>query len=654
MKKLIFCLAAAFLLILSTAAFAESCDFEGDGGLEPVTNSLESGGEAVFDEGFEGRGLKLDGSYGLKLGHVEGDFSASAMVKVTSGGDNRTLFFKNMGSLENENWTGVIFNGGVPTFWVREGWSKRPTSAKNVMNTWVWLAYTEFGGTGRLYVDGELVSEGAALSDPGEIYLGVTYWSADALSGGVDNVELLDRALTQEEITEIYKTKVVPVRFERYEFPSKLIVSDLDLSVVPGGGDVEWTSDNESVLSKGGVLNRPAVDTEVTLTAAYRNVPITAPYRDITREFTFTALGGSPGTNGDTVLSYLPTEAEGNVLTDLSGNGNHGVIHGDLTGGNFDGGDWVDLPKGIFSGLDGFTLVLRLTPWNSTLNQAAFCIGNSVDEYFLLNTSAPRTNLLRAAITNSGENGEKELVSAPGISGMRYASVVITAEDTLYKMYVDGILSAEGDLGMSVADLGGAVKSYLGKSVLDAPNFRGTVNEFTVYPYVMDGDEIFEKYSTGDGGISPGYITALDVSGDRLDVSLSRDCMLAVSLYGENGGPISAEVRKVSGDSLEAGFDMGDASGAAVIAFDPASGEFKQQSFIAFDGDISAAAFDGGRVTVTNYGDAPAGAAVTLFTYEGERVTAIDLYEITLPGLSAKQIPLILAPGGRLIIIEKR
>ncbi len=653
MKKLIFCLATAFLLILSTAAFAESYDFEDGGGLETVTNSLENGGEAAFDEGFEGQGLKLDGSYGLKLGRAEGDFTVSAMVKVTSGGDNRTLFFKNMGSLENENWTGVIFNGGVPTFWVREGWSKRPTSAKNVMNTWVWLTYTETDGTGRLYVDGEPVSEGAALSDPGDIYLGVTYWSADALSGGVDNVELLDRALTQEEITEIYKTKVVPVRFERYEFPSELIVSDLDLSVVPGGADVEWTSDNESVLSKGGVLNRPAVDTGVTLTAVYRNVPVTAPYRDITRKFTFTALGGSPGANGDTVLSYLPTEAERNVLTDLSGNGNHGVIHGDLTGGNFDGGDWVDLPKGIFSGLDSFTLVLRLTPWNSTVNQAAFCIGNSAEEYFLLNASAPRTNLLRAAITDNGAEGERDLAAAPGITGLRYASVVITAEDTRYKMYVDGILSADGDLGLKVSDLGGGVKSFLGKAAFDAPNFRGTINEFTVYSYVMDGDEIYEKFSTDADGISPGYITALVTGGGRLGVSLSRDCMLAVSLYGENGGLISSEVRKVSGDSLEVGFDMGGASGAEVIAFDPDSGEFKQQSSVALDGEISAAAFDGGQVTVTNYGDASAVAAVTLFTYEGEKVTAIDVYEITLPGLSVEQIPLVLAPGGRLTI-EKR
>ena len=645
MKKLVFCLTTVFLLALTTAALADSLDFENGGGLSVTTNSLGEGGEAAFGEGFEGRGLLLDGGYGLKLGRAEGDFTASAMVRVTSGGDNRTLFFKNIGSFENENWTGVIFNGGVPTFWVREGWSKRPTAAKNVMNKWVYVVYTETGGTGRLYVDGELVSEGAAVPEPGDIYLGVTYWRADALSGGVDNVELLDRALDRDEVKERFKSRVVPVRFKSYEFPSELLVSDLDLSLVPGAGDVRWSSDRESVLTSSGVLTRPAADTEVTLTGVYG---------DITRRFHFTALGGSPGTNKDVVLSYAPTEADGAVLTDLSGNGNHGVIHGDLTGGNFDGGDYVDLPKGIFESVESFTLVLRLTPWVNTTDQAVFCIGGSADEYFFLNTSTPRTNLLRAAITGGGADGERDLAAAPGIKSLRFASIVITAEGTRYKMYVDGLLEAEGDLGMAVSELGPAVKSYLGKSVFDCPYFRGTIDEFTVYSSAMSGEDIYARYfKEGEVTNTPCIKTAA-FEGDLLTLELSRDCMVAAVFYDGRGNPLMSEVSKVSGDSLSAELEPNGASSVELMAFDAATGELIQKYSAARDGAVSADASDGGPVYVTNGADGDAAAVVTIFSYEGEMVTAIDVCDVTLEGHSGGELPLTAGPYSRIFIKEKR
>ncbi len=654
MKKLIFVFISVSILAVATAAFAESYGFEsGLDGLKTVTNSLEAGGEAAYGEGFKGQGLALDGRSGLSLGAVGESFTASAMVKVTSGGDNRTLFFKNMGSFENENWTGVIFNGGVPTFWVREGWSKRPTTAKNVMNQWVYVVYTEDKGIGRLYVDGEAVSEGTVVSDPGELYLGVTYWSADALSGGVDEVEVLDRALTAEEIMANFMEKVVPVRFEAYSFPSALLVSDLDLSAVPGGADVEWTSNNEKALSSGGVLTRPAEDTKITLTGRYRG---------LVRSFEFTALGRGNGGGGDVILSYLPKEANTGVITDQSGSGNHGVIHGDLTDGNFDGGDYIDLPKGLFAGLDQFTLALRLTPWTNTAEQSVFCFGNSAEEYFSLNTSTPGTNLLRAAVTKSGASGEKDLVTAPGIKSMRFASIVITAEGHRYKMYVDGLLVAEDDLGVEVSDLGNAVKSYIGKSLWDGPNFRGTIDEFTLYSHAMDAEEVYDRFRQNENtaalegaAFNDGYINDCVLSDGSLCVYLNRDCMVAVTSYSQSGEPLYSAVRKVSMDNLKAEFVVPSDS-VEVMAFDPATGALKDRRFDAFVGNGPQVSLDGGgciKLQLLNNTEAYRTVVIEISSYDGTQLSGLDYCTVGIDPDSSARLTLNSRDGQKLDIWEK-
>lgn len=604
----------ALTLLFTASVHAASLNFEDDG-LVTVDNSLAVGGNAVFGTGFTGQGLELDGSYGLKLGTVGGSFTASAMVRVTSGGDNRTLFFKNMGSKENENWTGVIFNGGVPTFWVRDGWSKRPTDAENYMNKWVYIVYTEDDGMGRLYADGELISSGSANTDEGELYLGVTYWEADALSGAVDWVEVLDRAMTPQEVRNRMDEQVIPVLFEEYSFPSELLVSDIDLSAVPGGDGVIWMSDDERVLSSDGVLARPVADTEITLTGRYGN---------LTRRFTFTALGKGSGTDGDVILSYRPAEASDGILPDRSGNGNHGVVHGDLSGGNFDGGDYVDLPKGLFTDLDRFTVILRFSPWNATSDQLLLSIGNSEEEYFSISASTPGTNRLRAAITSDGE--EWDMYSSPGLRGGQYGALVIICDGAQYEMYLDGRLVAAENMGMSLAGLGDAVRSYLGKAPYDAANFRGTIDEFTVRTGVMSDEEIYAAYGAELAITDGSYFTGLE-PGDGVRLRLSRDCMLAISIYDVAGNLISATTKKVSGDDLTAVLDLDGATSAEIATFDPATGIVRDRFTISAFGDLTACA-DNGQVTVINNGNVNLDAVVMLTRIEDGSTASMDFLTI--------------------------
>lgn len=630
MKKRFF-LIFALTLLFSVSARAASLDFE-DGAPATVDSTLSAGGEAVFDSGFAGQGLKLDGSYGLKLGAVDGSFTASAMVRVTSGGDNRTLFFKNMGSKENENWTGVIFNGGVPTFWVRDGWSKRPTEAENCMNKWVYIVYTEDNGRGCLYADGRLVASGGVNAEEGELYLGVTYWEADALSGSVDWVEVLDRAMTPQEVRKKMDEWVIPVLFGEYAFPSELLVSDIDLSAVPGGDGIAWASSNEAVLSSQGVLTRPYGDTKVSLFGRYGN---------ITRRFTFTALGKGAGSDGGTVLSYHPADAVDGVLPDLSGNGNHGVVHGSLSGGNFDGADYVDLPKMLFDGLDRCTVVLRFSPWNATSDQLLLSIGNFKGEYFSVSASTPGTNRLRAAMNVGGE--EKDIYSTPGFRGGQYGTLVITCDGTYYKMYQDGRPVAAGDLGAGISAPGDAGRSYLGKAPYNAANFRGTVDEFTVLAGVMSDEEIYAAYGKNAEPSDGSWFAGFDTE-NGLRLRLRRNCMLAVSLYDTAGGFVSAKTQKVSGDDLTFVLNLEGAAAADIAAFDPATGIVGDRIAVSVSGELAAYARDG-VIAVANGASADRDAVVMLAGTEGDKITSMDFYCVSvgagdgqilrLPGIDA-------------------
>ena len=452
MKKLLFVLAALTLFIGSTAFAMDIQHFEDRlNGPAVVSNALDSGGSADYTEGYRGRGLALDGKYGLDLGNVGGTFSVSAMVNVTSNGETKTVFFKNMGTKDNQNWTGVLCANGKPTFWATSlNWQARPTTAENSLNKWIHLVYTENNGAAALYVNGEQVSSGTVNAAAGRLYLGATYWEADAITGAVDELQIFDTCLSAAEVRALadgFFNAGSETLFASYEFPSDKLVSDLDLSAVPGGKDVVWTSNNPAVLSPDGVVTRPVQNTPVTLTGTLGSV---------TREFRFTVLAKPDQVNDRVILSYI-FSGDGAVTQDVrpsdyvvdeSGNGNHGIVYGGMEGGVFDGvDDYIQLPKGILSGHDEFTIVLRLTPQITKTHQFTFCFGNGTNEYFFLNTSRPGLGNLRAAITTGGSGAEKDLVHTPGIHSGEQADIVITATGSFYKMYLNGELVSAADLG---------------------------------------------------------------------------------------------------------------------------------------------------------------------------------------------------------------
>ena len=200
MKKFILAFVTAFAALTVTAGaeglyrFENSLDSEEGAGLAApattVTNTLGNGGAAVYDGG----ALKLDGAYGLRLGSVGPCYEVSAKVTLTSSGGTSTLFFKNMGDSNSQKWLGVIFQNGVPNVWSHDGsafrWAALESKAENCVGKTVEIKYVENMGSAELYVDGVPAASGAVVPGGGDLYLGSTYWSADALSAAVDDLDL--------------------------------------------------------------------------------------------------------------------------------------------------------------------------------------------------------------------------------------------------------------------------------------------------------------------------------------------------------------------------------------------------------------------------------------------------------------------------------
>ncbi|MCH5187659.1 MAG: hypothetical protein J1F63_04595 [Oscillospiraceae bacterium] len=538
MKKLIFILSvlvSTIALTLSAQAYGSYKFNLGSVMLGPrpdtVDNTLKPGkGSILIDS--TGSALLFDGSYGVDLGRVEETFTVSARVKITSTGDTQTLFFKNMGDDKNQKWTGVIFAGGVPTIWRHDGktygWSRLGSSAGNCLDRWIDIEYAENNGYGQLYVDGRLVSSGSVLSGEGELYMGATYWSGDAISGEIESVTLEDST------------------FKFLEFGGEYLVSDLDLSAAEKG--IVWTSSDPSVLSPDGKITRGAEDKEVTLTG----VKDTALGR-IEREFSFTVLKAPAMVNNEVVLSYNFTDETEGIIRDDSGNGNDGVIFGGMKGSRFDGNDdYVQMPEGILAGQKKFTVYMRLRPEIAYSNQFTFCFGSSENEYFFLNTSRPGSNAISLALTNSGIGGEKEINSVPGLRINESAELVITVSETDATMYINGIPVAAGSLGISPWHLHNTTKNYLAKSIFNDPLYRGNIYEFTIYPRVMTEEEI---RAMAPETTEPGYITRLNWKDGKLKINTSRFCMIAAQFMDENGEVILSATRKVSSDSLETSID---------------------------------------------------------------------------------------------------
>ncbi|MBQ3109530.1 MAG: LamG domain-containing protein [Clostridia bacterium] len=556
MKKFIFVLISLICVFsLSLSALAEETlhySFDGNDNLNVVTNTLSNGGKTVINDGK----LNLNGTYGLKLGAVEETFTASAMVEITSTGGTNTIFFKDMDGVGNK-WTGVLSANKKPSFWTHGNgfsWTTVATGNQN-LGSLSYVTYVEDKGVGTLYVNGEKVGSGNVCPGSGTLYLGATYWPADALSGTFDNVTLYNHALTAQEVMAAFEENF---DFENAISLPKEVISDISLPTKLATKTVTWKTSDNSTITTGGKVTRHDTDKTVTLTALIDG--------EVLKEFKITVLKKPVIINDNVILSYKFGSDDGEIIHDLSGNGNHGAAYNSLAitkdGALFDGNDdYVKMPEGVLYGHDDITITMTMKPNGAQKHVFAYGFGNtSATGYMFLNPSRPDTNLIRFAATRYDYRSEREVCSLPGIRNGEWATVTMVISDGSAFMYINGDLVMDGELQMNVSDLGETTQNYIAKSLYDGdPYFAGLVSEFTVYNYAMGESKVKELYGKpveyAPEKVNEDYITNVSFENGievELDTFGRDDVKIGVVVLDENNEIIEVQIVNSSDEiSLE-------------------------------------------------------------------------------------------------------
>lgn len=555
MKKYVAVL-VSFVFIFAASVSVSAGDLyytlEGEDILTAVTSSLEPGGNIVYDKGFTGNGLSLDGTYGLKLGDVGTTFSVSAMVNLTSAGGIGTIFFKNMGTSSSQKWTGVCAGSGTPFLWTHGdgfAWSTITSGGDNVVNGWAHVVYVEDNSVGYLYINGELVGSGGVASGSGTLYLGCTYWSADAVKGLVDEIKLFNVALSEDEVLTEYELYVDYAAV--LDVPGE-VIGNIELVKKIASKTVVWTSSDETVIATDGTVNRLDEDKTVVLTASIDG--------EIIEEFEVTVLKKPVVVNEKIILSYVFNENDGEIIHDVSGNGNHGAAYNGLvideSGAVFDGtDDYVKMSEGVLYGSDDITITMVMQPYAAQKHVFAYGFGNtSSTGYMFLNPSQPDTNTLRFAATTGTNTDEKDVVSIPGIRLGEKAAVTVAINGSYVSMYVNGDLVMDGDIGMNVSDLGKTSSNYIGRSIYDGdPYFAGVVSEFTIYNYCMNQADVKALY-----GAEREYPEKADEE-YITEVSFENGINIVLNTHGRNDVKVAAIVLNDDGEVAE--FSVRESSG---------------------------------------------------------------------------------------------
>ncbi|MGX9347146.1 family 43 glycosylhydrolase [Microbacterium sp. KNMS] len=150
---------------------------------------------------------------------------------------------------------------------------------------WVNVAsVVDADGTGRLYLDGALVAEGALGATPADIVdqslntIGRAPWPDPLFQGALSSFRVYDRALTAAEVADVSAADALvhadELRAEAQGILDGLGLSDLetsdDIDLPTAGGQVTWTSSDPAIVAPDGAVTPPLQGesaVEVTLTA---------------------------------------------------------------------------------------------------------------------------------------------------------------------------------------------------------------------------------------------------------------------------------------------------------------------------------------------------------------------------------------------------
>ena len=183
------------------------------------------------------------------------------------------------------------------------------------------------------------------------------------------------------------------------------------------------------------------------------------------------------------------------TVNDTTQNGNHSVVCGTPSWITAKVGDasfkvstknYIQLPYSV-ANHDEMTIACWVLWSGGDQWQRIWDFGNGTDQYMFL---TPRgDNVMRFAIKNGGEEQRLDHTTTLGTRNWRH--VAVTIADGVTVLYLDGeAVATSHTITIKPSDIKPAL-NYLGRSqFLTDPSLNGRIDEFRIYNYALDANEI--------------------------------------------------------------------------------------------------------------------------------------------------------------------
>ena len=407
------------------------------------------------------------------------------------------------------------------------------------LNQWHHIAGTFDAGEAAMYIDGQLdnsdtMTVSSIWNDAQPLIIG-GYWEycggdsfVSRLNGKADDVRIYDRALSPEEVQNLYEEAFDPATRAINKLQSALDKKEQAMDKIDEALDEE--QDAKDILGEmlqnkdyGDLKKRDILKAlqETRHSMRHENFSLELLDKSLLRlEDALLALGWQPPTLPDPIAHWTFDEGSGTTANDSSSNGNHGTVYGALwTSGqidgalNFDGtNDYVGLPDNE---------PIWLPQYNFTLSAWVYFERDvsSVHECILdLNhgDSAEPSNELGYQIgrrKNDGKltfymttttNTDEDLASNDVLVKNTWYHVVAVRDGTTQAVYIDGLSNNSRTCSSAPIDFVGVydddtvnIGRFSRSGNPDVSHLDGTIDDVRIYDSALTAQEINLLYQMG-------------------------------------------------------------------------------------------------------------------------------------------------------------
>ncbi len=441
-------------------------------------------------------------------------------------------------------WLGVL-NGGRPRFRSRHSaGATTPLDAPFAipLNQWTHLAATFDGMTRRLYVNGvqaALGSVGTLVYDPAAVPVTIgADWALNAptafFNGRVDEVSLYSRALTVDEIVDIYHADVVGKNVTQPYFTSSSQLPNValgasytqQLTTILGRGPISFSL-AAGMLPPGMALSSAGVVSGVPGAPGIFDFTVRATDAagNFTEQLCVLRVLRPVALPADLVAWWRAEPVSGNVVPDIIGGHDGGFFSGNTAVAPAYTADGKVGSAFVFDGTRYIQVrdAVELRPNEMTVEAWVFPTVQTGDEQSVIgrgsSTNDDDTWLLgvfngKPRFWSKHLGSTMTVLEAPSTIPLnQWTHLAASFDGTTRRLYVDGVQAAlESGLGPLVYDPAAVPVTIGADWARNAPTafFNGRVDEVSLYRRALSSDEVFSLADAGSAGksaVGP-YITS--------------------------------------------------------------------------------------------------------------------------------------------------